>query len=75
MTTASAMTFAGHYACAQYNWRQPDAGVARTLVCQTNLLVMHAGTYRFLDVVHVGMPFTLFMWAGYLYVIPKFFSF
>ncbi len=48
---------------------------ATPMAYQTNLLVMHAGGYRFLDFVRVGMPLTLFMWAGYLYVIPKFFPF
>jgi len=48
---------------------------ATPMAYQTNLLVMHAGGYRFFDFVRVGMPLTLVMWAGYLYVIPKFFPF
>jgi len=42
---------------------------------QTNLLVMHAGGYQFLDFVRVGLPLTLLMWIGYTLVIPRFFPF
>lgn len=34
---------------------------------QTNLLVMHAGGYRFADFVRVGTPLFLIMWAGLSY--------
>jgi di/tricarboxylate transporter len=48
---------------------------ATPMAYQTNLLVLHAGGYRFLDFVRVGVPLALLMWAGYLYVIPEFFPF
>jgi len=48
---------------------------ATPMAYQTNLLVLHAGGYRFADFVKVGVPLALLMWAGYLYVIPRFFPF
>ncbi len=48
---------------------------ATPMAYQTNLLVLHAGGYRFIDFVKVGVPLSLLMWAGYLYVIPLFFPF
>jgi di/tricarboxylate transporter len=48
---------------------------ATPMAYQTNLLVLHAGGYRFVDFVKVGVPLALLMWAGYLYVIPQFFPF
>jgi di/tricarboxylate transporter len=48
---------------------------ATPMAYQTNLLVLHAGGYRFADFVKVGVPLSLLMWAGYLYVIPRFFPF
>lgn len=48
---------------------------ATPMAYQTNLLVLHAGGYRFADFVRVGVPLALLMWAGYVYVIPRFFPF
>lgn len=48
---------------------------ATPMAYQTNLLVMHAGGYRFGDFVRVGVPLALLMWAGYVIVIPRFFPF
>ncbi len=48
---------------------------ATPMAYQTNLLVMHAGGYRFMDFVRVGLPLTLLMWLGYTLVIPRFFPF
>ncbi|MGH8707393.1 MAG: SLC13 family permease [Burkholderiales bacterium] len=48
---------------------------ATPMAYQTNLLVLHAGGYRFVDFVKVGVPLAALMWAGYLYVIPRFFPF
>lgn len=48
---------------------------ATPMAYQTNLLVMHAGGYRFLDFVRVGVPLAILMWAGYVVVIPMFFPF
>ena len=48
---------------------------ATPMAYQTNLLVMHAGGYRFMDFVRVGVPLMLLMLAGYAFVIPRFFPF
>ncbi|HEY5635523.1 MAG TPA: SLC13 family permease [Burkholderiales bacterium] len=48
---------------------------ATPMAYQTNLLVMHAGGYRFMDFVRVGVPLMLLMLAGYAVVIPRFFPF
>ena len=48
---------------------------ATPMAYQTNLLVLHAGGYRFLDFVRVGLPLALLMWAAYIFVIPRFFPF
>ena len=48
---------------------------ATPMAYQTNLLVMHAGGYRFLDFVRVGVPLAILMLAGYMIVIPWFFPF
>jgi len=42
---------------------------------QTNLLVMHAGRYRFIDFVRIGLPLSVLMLTGYMVVIPRFFPF
>jgi len=47
---------------------------ATPMAYQTNLLVMHAGGYRFLDFVRIGLPLMLLMSAGYALVIPLFFA-
>jgi di/tricarboxylate transporter len=46
---------------------------ATPMAYQTNLLVMNAGGYRFLDFARVGIPLTLLMLAGYTLIIPSFF--
>ena len=48
---------------------------ATPMAYQTNLLVMHAGGYRFMDFVRVGVPLMLLMSLGYALVIPRFFPF
>ena len=48
---------------------------ATPMAYQTNLLVMHAGGYSFMDFVRVGVPLMLLMLAGYAVVIPRFFPF
>jgi di/tricarboxylate transporter len=48
---------------------------ALPMAYQTNLLVMHAGGYRFMDFVRVGVPLTVLMLAAYVVVIPRFFPF
>lgn len=48
---------------------------ATPMAYQTNLLVMHAGGYRFMDFVRIGTPLTVLMLVGYAFVIPRFFPF
>ncbi len=43
---------------------------ATPMAYQTNLLVMNAGNYRFMDFVKVGVPLTLLMWATLTMVLP-----
>ena len=37
---------------------------------KTNLLVMNAGGYKFIDFVKVGMPLTIIMWLSYSWLLP-----
>ena len=37
---------------------------------KTNLLVMNAGGYKFMDFVKVGTPLTLIMWLSYSWLLP-----
>ena len=37
---------------------------------KTNLLVMNAGGYKFMDFVKVGMPLTIIMWLSYSWLLP-----
>ena len=37
---------------------------------KTNLLVMNAGGYKFMDFVKVGMPLTVIMWLSYSWLLP-----
>jgi di/tricarboxylate transporter len=48
---------------------------ATPMAYQTNLLVMHAGGYRFMDFIRIGVPLTVLMLIGYIFVIPRFFPF
>ena len=48
---------------------------ATPMAYQTNLLVMHAGGYRFMDFVRVGAPLAVLMLVAYAVVIPRFFPF
>ncbi|EIJ33243.1 SLC13 family permease [Thiothrix nivea] len=40
---------------------------------KTNLLIMAAGNYRFMDFVRVGLPLTLIMWLAYSVLLPMFY--
>lgn len=40
---------------------------------KTNLLIMAAGDYRFMDFVRVGLPLTLIMWLAYSLLLPLFY--
>lgn len=48
---------------------------ATPMAYQTNLLVMQAGRYRFLDFIRVGVPLAAIMLIAYMIVIPRFFPF
>jgi di/tricarboxylate transporter len=37
---------------------------------QTNLLVLSAGGYKFVDFLRVGIPLTIIMWLGFSFVLP-----
>jgi di/tricarboxylate transporter len=37
---------------------------------QTNLLIMSAGGYKFVDFLRAGLPLSLLMWLGYSIVLP-----
>ncbi|MEB4591702.1 SLC13 family permease [Candidatus Thiothrix sp. Deng01] len=40
---------------------------------KTNLLIMAAGNYQFMDFVRVGLPLTLIMWLAYSLLLPLFY--
>lgn len=42
---------------------------------KTNLLIMAAGNYRFMDFVRIGLPLTLIMWLAYTLLLPLFYHF
>ena len=48
---------------------------ATPMAYQTNLLVMNAGGYTFMDFVKVGLPLTLIMWISFSFVVPKLYGF
>ena len=43
---------------------------ATPMAYQTNLLVMNAGNYSFVDFVKVGLPLILLMWAVLSFLLP-----
>ena len=48
---------------------------ATPMAYQTNLLVMNAGGYTFMDFVKVGMPLTLIIWACLSIIMPPIYGF
>ena len=48
---------------------------ATPMAYQTNLLVMNAGGYTFMDFVKVGLPLTLIMWISFSFVVPELYGF
>jgi di/tricarboxylate transporter len=48
---------------------------ATPMAYQTNLLVMNAGNYRFMDFVKAGVPLSLLMWATLTMVLPWLYQF
>ncbi len=43
---------------------------ATPMAYKTNLLVMHAGGYKFMDFVRVGVPLTVIVWVGLSILLP-----
>jgi di/tricarboxylate transporter len=43
---------------------------ATPMAYKTNLLVMNAGGYTFMDFVRVGVPLTLIMWLAFSWLLP-----
>ena len=43
---------------------------ATPMAYKTNLLVMHAGGYKFMDFVRVGVPLTIIVWLGLSFLLP-----
>ena len=48
---------------------------ATPMAYQTNLLVMNAGGYTFMDFVKVGIPLTLVIWLALSFIIPPLYGF
>jgi di/tricarboxylate transporter len=48
---------------------------ATPMAYQTNLLVMNAGSYRFMDFVRVGVPLTILMWIVLSFLLPWLYDF
>jgi di/tricarboxylate transporter len=44
---------------------------ATPIAYKTNLLVMSAGGYRFVDFLRVGLPLTFLMWAVFSWLLPR----
>jgi di/tricarboxylate transporter len=47
---------------------------ATPMAYQTNLLVMSAGNYAFVDFVRVGLPLIVIMWLAYSWLLPVFYG-
>ena len=41
---------------------------------KTNLLVMNAGGYTFMDFVRVGVPLTIIVWIGLSLLLPMMYA-
>ena len=48
---------------------------ATPMAYQTNLLVMNAGNYKFMDFVRVGVPLTILMWVTLTLILPWLYGF
>ncbi|MFT5572326.1 MAG: di/tricarboxylate transporter [Cryomorphaceae bacterium] len=48
---------------------------ATPMAYQTNLLVMNAGGYTFMDFVKVGVPLTLIVWLAFSFIVPMMYGF
>ncbi len=48
---------------------------ATPMAYQTNLLVMNAGGYTFMDFVKAGIPLTLIIWLSFSFIVPIMYGF
>lgn len=48
---------------------------ATPMAYQTNLLVMNAGGYTFMDFVKTGVPLTIIIWLSFSFIIPYMYGF
>jgi len=48
---------------------------ATPMAYQTNLLVMNAGGYTFMDFVKAGVPLTLIIWLAFSFIVPMMYGF
>lgn len=48
---------------------------ATPMAYKTNLLVMNAGGYRFMDFVKIGIPLTVIIWLVLSFLLPKMYGF
>ena len=48
---------------------------ATPMAYQTNLLVMNAGGYTFMDFVKAGVPLTIIIWLSFSFIIPYMYKF
>ena len=48
---------------------------ATPMAYQTNLLVMNAGGYTFMDFVKTGVPLTIIIWLAFSFIVPMLYGF
>ncbi|NND82630.1 MAG: SLC13 family permease [Gammaproteobacteria bacterium] len=48
---------------------------ATPMAYQTNLLVMNAGGYTFMDFVRAGVPLTVIIWLSFSFIVPMLYGF
>ena len=48
---------------------------ATPMAYQTNLLVMNAGGYTFMDFIRVGVPLTIIIWLSFSFIVPILYGF
>jgi di/tricarboxylate transporter len=51
-----------------------NMGYATPIGYQTNVLILNAGGYKFVDFMRVGVPLTIIMWLAFSFLLPLFFE-
>jgi di/tricarboxylate transporter len=51
-----------------------NMGYATPIGYQTNVLILNAGGYKFIDFMRVGVPLTIIMWLAFSFLLPVFFE-